>query len=122
MTFDWNEYFKVAEKIESTGQAEVWQRIAASRAYYAIFHLCKGYAYRNGKTPATGRINAEHADIPAWLRRPSASVVEQEAGGKLQRLRLLRNNCDYEDNVRNLGSRLSLAVIEIRDIKQTLGL
>ena len=115
MSFNWAEYLSVAEGLcgmlvsGPPAGAEAHQRAGVSRAYYA------GYVSARNRLRDIDRIS-----IPR-MGNPHKFVVDQyvndpdplraQIGIELDRLRRARNQCDYDDAVRQLPklTRRSLA-------------
>ena len=104
MSFDWTEYLYLAQ--EMSGQAtapsteEARLRSAVSRAYYAAFCRARNHLrdVEHHRIPAD---NLAHNYVPAQFKS-SRSKVQREIGHSLNRLRVLRNQADYDDVVPSL--------------------
>ncbi|MCS7159393.1 MAG: hypothetical protein RMJ19_02880 [Gemmatales bacterium] len=117
MTFNWREYLELARAIQ--GQCgpgysqEAADRTAISRAYYAAFGTVREYARRRlGYQPS--RKSAEHGQLITYLGRRGAGPLA--LAQTLSRLRLLRNQCDYDDAVPGLA----LQVIEVLELAEVI--
>jgi len=99
MSFDWTEYYRLAQELIGTStapaSAEAKIRAAISRLYYAAF--CKARNYLRDR---------EGLAIPAGARahrfvrdtfRNSQDRVRQKVGDRLDKLRVHRNHADYDD-------------------------
>ena len=115
VSFDWTEYLSIAEALcgmavsGSPASVEAQQRAAVSRAYYAAFILARNRLrdVDHVTIPATGtahRLVAEQYEQHREARR-------RQIGLELNRLRISRNRCDYDDVVAGLPqlARQSLA-------------
>lgn len=109
MSFDWSEYFELAQELigqtaAAAGQ-EARQRAALSRAYYAAF--CRARNHLRDKErhslPVGGRVHAYVRD--QFLN--SADPVRNQIGHDLNRLRIDRNKVDYDDSVLTLGTMIT---------------
>jgi len=106
MSFDWSEYFNLAQeligKTATPAGQEARQRSALSRAYYAAFcqarnHLRdeEGHSY-----PAGGQV---HTYVCNQFRN-SPDPTRKQIGHDLNRLRIDRNKVDYDDLVPGLSA------------------
>jgi uncharacterized protein (UPF0332 family) len=109
MPFDWREYLELARELAglrgSGYSQETADRSAVSRAYYAAFCWARNYAeaklgFRSQKTADDHKLLREH------LKRQG----HQELASDLNRLRVWRNNCDYDDDVPNLRQQASNSI------------
>jgi hypothetical protein len=99
MTFTWAEYLNLAQALAApatfnaaTLSAEALARCAISRAYYAAFCHARNYARdRHGLSP---RYNG---DAHSLVKRHFLQRRAQGVAYKLERLRSLRNECDYTE-------------------------
>lgn len=112
MSFDWEEYHKVAvmlsESNDSSCSAEARHRAAISRAYYAALNTAKQYVIQaHGVKPRRG--NNSHKWVldqieTAW--DPRAADVHQ----KLNKLRRLRTNADYKPRMKRTEAEMRTAL------------
>lgn len=119
MSFDWREYFALAQEL--SGQAGVTSagtearlRSALSRAYYAAF--CQA---RNHLRDREGERLPE-AQVHTYVRdrfRDSADAARQQIGHHLNRLRIDRNKADYNDMVPGLDK---MVVLDMEMAQQVL--
>lgn len=111
MNFNWDEYLDLARalaKLPNLGvSAEALLRCALSRAYYAAFCHARNYARdRHGLLP---RYNGDdHSLVKNHFRTRRAQGVAL----KLDKLRKMRNQCDYADAVIDLPKLLPIALVE----------
>lgn len=118
MPFDWREYLRLAESLESGAapahQEAAW-RTAVSRSYYAAFCRLRNVARdQEGFVP---RGTAEdHVRLRDHLRNRNQDRVAQELG----RLRQWRNACDYDDEVPNLERAVAFSTLTARGILNRL--
>ena len=102
MSYDWIEFLKLAESLESApdspGPREAALRSAASRAYYAAFHHALEQATKEGFSPAyTGD---DHKRVQAHFRRHTpASKVRRKIAQELDRLLVERHKADYRNDI-----------------------
>lgn len=109
--YNWQGYLLFAQ-MNAGAKSEVLKRSAASRAYYALFNVCRDWLEaRNYTVPNHGAHkvvweilkNATDADptsVSDWRLLAQHGVT----------LRKLRNSADYDDQVHNLDARLQNAV------------
>ncbi len=119
MNFDWRELLAFARHIsELTGvgfSLEASQRSAVSRAYYSAFCHAREYASaRLGYTPS--RTASDHTTLRNHLRLNGLSDIADQ----LARLRVLRNRCDYDNQVVNLSLLVNEAIETAEAIVQAL--
>lgn len=117
MSFDWGEYVRLAELLLSTSvefdgsDREARLRSAVSRAYYAAFIQARNRLrdFDHFTIPVTA--NPHQFVSNAYLRHSDAE--RGQIGADLRRLRIDRNQCDYDDTVAGLevltGRSLHLA-------------
>lgn len=124
MRFDWSEYFSLAQEL--VGQSvnlppgqEAKSRAAISRAYYAVFCECRNHLRDNEMKQLPGGNVHRHVK-EEFLN--SSDVVRQGIGRTLDRLRIERNEADYEDRISNLAKStaftLTLAERAISDLSR----
>ncbi len=105
MTFDWSEYLKLACELAgkegSSANEEARLRSSISRAYFAAYCVArkclidKGHGIPGGPTGHRYICN---------LLQESIFDEEKQAGVDLNRLRIRRNNADYDDFMRTLSA------------------
>lgn len=123
--FNW-EGFLVYAQANAQSPSETIQRTAASRAYYAVYNICREWLRAQGHTfdasqPSHKQVwdafkNATAAD-PASA--PDWRLLAQHGTS----LRKLRNNADYDDRVHDLPKRLQGALLKAKlalDLLSTL--
>lgn len=129
MSFDWNNYLTIAEKIKSraegksaNGNNEALRRTAISRTYYSMFHLAVIYAKENLEyNPNTNGHNQAHSEIRGIYRRQFKNVEHQEVKQILSRLHKARIDCDYkDDNLGDLQALLSNLILDANRMKSIL--
>ena len=112
MSFNWEEYIKLANKL-SQKEDESSLRTAISRAYYGVFCIArnkKGYknpAFRKGK-------NIHWIVINAY--KNSAQSADRRIGKVLDSLRRRRNNADYDEDKEITRKMAQKTVLQARDI------
>jgi uncharacterized protein (UPF0332 family) len=104
MSFDWSEYFNLAQeligKTATPAGQEARQCSALSRAYYAAF--CQA---RNHLRDKEGHSLPVGGQVHAYVRdqfRNSFDPTRSQIGHDLNRLRIDRNKADYDDSVPRL--------------------
>ncbi len=109
MAFDWRDYLQLARALVGQhklgGVSEAAQRSAVSRAYYAAFCFARNYAESKLGFRRTGG-GADHKRLREYLEQKGRVGLASD----LNRLRGWRNECDYGDNVRNVGQYAQNAI------------
>jgi len=109
VSFDWREYLELARYLAGMGgtlySPEAAYRSAVSRAYYAAFCWVRNYAaiklgFKPQKSPDDHRRLREHLKSQGYVGLAS----------NLNKLREWRNNCDYDDEVPGLDSRVCASI------------
>jgi uncharacterized protein (UPF0332 family) len=102
MLFDWNTYKDLAEVLRLRDD-EASKRAAISRLYYSVFHQAKiflidieNYDYSENKEP--------HAQV--WNEFIRKGKTYKSIGENGKRLRNIRNNADYDDEIIRLDDVL----------------
>lgn len=123
MSFNWLEYFNLAQEL--TGQTvtpagqEARLRAALSRAYYAAFCNARNHLRdREGHSPPVG------GQVHAYVRdqfRNSPDPTRNQIGHDLNRLRIDRNKVDYDDSVPGLGAMTTGDITLAQRVLLTLG-
>ena len=126
MAFDWNNYLEIAKKLqgatrgkEQNGNNEALQRIAVSRAYYAIYHFALEYAEDNldYSKPSTD----QHTALRFHYSTDMSNYKHAKVGKILLNLHSARKKCDYEaDDIGNIEKLLENSLLQADDIKQNL--
>lgn len=113
MNFTWDEYLSLASalaQLPNLGVSdEALMRCAISRAYYAAFCHARNYA-RDRHGLALRYTGDDHFLVKNHFANRRARGVAM----KLDRLRDLRNQCDYGDAVNDLPKLLPHALTEAR--------
>jgi uncharacterized protein (UPF0332 family) len=105
MSFDWSGYYALARQlagreVEAISE-EAKLRSAISRAYYAAFNKARIYLLDNGHIESFPIHRDVHQDVSLWfLARPDK--LSKDIGENLDYLRRLRNQADYQDELKNL--------------------
>jgi hypothetical protein len=115
MSFNWAEYLSLAEHlcgVQVSGPhagVEAHHRAAVSRAYYASYVSARNRLRDVDRVPIPALGNPHRFVADPYVNNPDLSRVQ--IGIELDRLRVARNKCDYDDSVRHLPSlwRRSLA-------------
>jgi uncharacterized protein (UPF0332 family) len=101
VAFDWLEYLELARQLvdpERPGYPkEAAERSAVSRAYYAVFCWLRSYAEKNMDFKPK-RDPSDHSLLRKHLKNRGHECLASD----LNRLRMLRNACDYNDEVSQL--------------------
>jgi len=97
MTFQWSEYFDLAQALTGVSTVTVTQeaklRSAISRAYYSAYHQAR--LYLMGKGVQFTKSSLAHQSVAQFLSM-SADRTLKSLGNDLTRLRDYRNEADYE--------------------------
>jgi uncharacterized protein (UPF0332 family) len=122
--FSWTDYFELSlnlagikdlselSNITKTKQSEAQLRSAISRAYYAAFCISRNYLRDELYDPRLQRQNSdvnEHKYVADELINITDKTLNQ-AGRDLGRLRIYRNQADYDDTVRNIASTTEMSI------------
>lgn len=103
--FDWSQYLSLAKRlIQPHGRSSIPEanlRSAISRAYYAAFCGARNNLESRGKTcpPRT--------NVHTWVRTQFTNTGLQGVYANLDRLRIIRNEADYDPIVENLPIKAS---------------
>jgi hypothetical protein len=98
MQFDWKDFVMVSrflqQQVGSVDNSEAFLRTALGRAYYGAFCYARNYArdWLGFKPKYEGD---DHGRLRAHLKMKKRWRVAE----KLERLRDLRNECDYQDQL-----------------------
>src|SRR6266566_2382240 len=115
MAFDWKEYLALAQYLQSFSSAtvspEAALRCASSRAYYAAYCHARNYAIAKQGFVPTGSPQ-DHTRLRTHFQGQRMPVI---ATG-LDKLRIWRNDCDYDDAVPNLAATVAASLIEANQI------
>lgn len=103
MSFNWSEYLQLARQLAGkaaiSADREARLRSAISRAYYAAFIEARNYL-RDGKGYSIPGKNTHRYIIQTF--KNDANLDYQKIGQNLERLRVRRNQADYDDTFSNL--------------------
>ncbi|PKL60389.1 MAG: DNA-binding protein [Methanomicrobiales archaeon HGW-Methanomicrobiales-4] len=114
MTFNWNEYLLLAQYLNTNNAfnyPEALQRSAVSRAYYAAFCSAKEYAEIKFKIKFSS-----DSDVHQDVRKTFKKNQRDDISDSLNDLRILRNKCDYQNDVQNLHAIAKRAIQLADDI------
>jgi uncharacterized protein (UPF0332 family) len=118
--FDWLEYLELAKVLADMKGVESFQeaarRSAVSRAYFAAFCWARNYAGTKG-----GFKPRRDATVHKELRDYLANQGRRDIASALNRLRMWRNICDYEDEVSELDNLVSASLYEAKNIIEKMG-
>lgn len=117
--FDWSSFLDVARVLHAAGgdalPTEATQRTVVGRAYYAAFGHARLYAARYfNLTLLPG--SDEHERLISHLRRQGYHRLART----LDQLRRSRNQCDYEEVVRDLAAKADSALTDAAYVIDTL--
>src|SRR5215203_353335 len=115
MAFDWAEYLRVAQFLQSQTvpalNQEALFRSGVSRTYYAAFCHARNYA-RDRHGLALRYTGDDHS----LVKRHFQSRRERGVAIKLEDLRIWRNLCDYEDSIQDLPDLLTKSLAEAQKV------
>lgn len=117
--FNWPDYFELSQEFRRNG-GEAYQRSAVSRAYYAMYHSARYKLMFWGEWPppeSEDRSDHEYLWETFSEKRDSAS---KEIGQLGDRLRKVRNKCDYADNINSVSDVVEVAMINAERLKTAL--
>ncbi|MGH7596122.1 MAG: hypothetical protein ACREOI_07195 [bacterium] len=104
MSFDWTEYYTLAQELIGTSTApantEAKMRAAISRLYYAAFCRARNYL-RDHEGLAIPAGSRAHRFVRDTFRN-SQDRIRQKVGDRLDKLRVHRNRADYDDAFNSL--------------------
>lgn len=124
MSFDWTEYFSLAQELTghipsaSSGQ-EAKSRAAISRSYYAAFCRSRNHLRDVDGIPVSKGI-AVHRQVKQEFGN-SADNMRRNIGRNLDRLRKERNEADYDDSMPSLSSDTAFSMSLAKQVISDLG-
>jgi uncharacterized protein (UPF0332 family) len=124
MSFDWSGYLAIAEKSYSDASVETDSllveahcRCAISRAYYSVFNVSYRKLLANWGSAAAQGGEKHGWTIERYNNYHSPDAAKQTAyrkvGVDLDRLRVYRNNADYDDILTASPSKRAEIVIKM---------
>jgi len=123
MSFNWSEYFTLAQELASesatSSMQEAMLRSAISRAYYAAFCEARNHLiYKDAETVPNG-VNV-HSYVGEKFRK-STDLARRKIGQLLHHLRSIRNIADYQDIFYGkLSGRTRAALLEAEEVLRLL--
>lgn len=123
MSFNWSEYFTLAQELASksatSSMQEAMLRSAISRAYYAAFCEARNHLIHKDAEAIPNRVNV-HAYVGKQFEK-SNDTVRQKIGRLLHHLRSIRNIADYQDRFYGkLPGRTRVALLEAEEVLRLL--
>ena len=122
MSFDWSDYFSLAQELAGQSMIPAVQearlRASISRDYYAAF--CKG---RNHLRDQEGHPVPAGPKAHLYVRnqfRRSPDRLRRQIGWDLDRLRSDRNRADYDDRIGGLNAMTSADLALARRVLSAL--
>lgn len=112
--FPYDGYSKLAIEL-ARSQEEASMRSAVSRAYYASMHKSRIFAEKEGKVFVSKGTAEIHKEVVDYFKYKSG-VSQGLLATKLGRLRMSRNECDYDDNIKNIKNTTENAMLDTEDI------
>ncbi len=95
MSFDWNKYEELADKLKQE-KDEASKRTAISRLYYAIYHKAK-ISLEENTTFSFSRDKSSHEQV--WRAFVNKGGTYRSIGNNLKRLLDNRISADYYDEI-----------------------
>ena len=123
MSFNWSEYFTLAQELTSksatSSMQEAMLRSAISRAYYAAFCEARNHLIYIDAEIVPTTVNA-HTYVGAKFKR-SNDLSRRKIGRLLHHLRSIRNEADYQDKFYGkLRGRTRAALSEAEEVLRLL--
>lgn len=117
MSFDWSEYLNLARELAQAMTDEAKMRSAISRAYYAAFIKARNFLQeREGLTIASE--NSHQYLINQF--KNSSDPARTKLGERLKRLRVYRNQADYDNSFPRLAEKVQESLTLARRIISSL--
>jgi uncharacterized protein (UPF0332 family) len=134
--FNWRDYFDLSLELADINnleevsnitkdqkyRSESYLRSSVSRAYYAAFCIARNYLRDELDDPRLKKQNNdvnEHKYVADELNN-SRDKILSKAGKDLSRLRIYRNQSDYDDIVRNIASTAEMSIRLADNIIQSI--
>jgi len=122
LTFDWSAYHRLAQSLAKDtdrAETEAKQRSAISRGYYYVFHLARRHVEVDlGKA----RVRSDaHDQVWSTLETEGKTREIRAAGAKGKRLKVKRNQADYDASIAAIDRECQLALTEVDAIARLLG-
>lgn len=118
MSFDWSQYFVLAEHLAEQDD-EASRRSAVSRAYYAAY--CSARNWLQANEPDLGRAPPGESHRYIWDRyQRGPHRIRVRIGAEGNRFRSERNRADYTDAVYHLDRLVETALARARTIFELL--
>ena len=111
------QYLQLAELLNES-ESEAAKRAAISRAYYAVFCICRNFVRDNHELLPAGTVDDHSLVIQHF--RSSKDANREQIAILLRRLRNDRNSADYDDELSGFPDRMADAAIA--DAKKILDL
>ena len=112
--FNWRDYFTLAKNL-SKSNYEASLRSSVSRAYYSAYCLAHNNAITLGFRP--GKTAEEHERIVQFY---SQNTSFPNLAQNLNRLRIRRNDCDYDNTVNGLAKIVKVSLLQCEVILKQL--
>jgi uncharacterized protein (UPF0332 family) len=124
MSFDWGDYYTLAtqwrDQAKDAPLQEALTRSAISRAYYAAFCLARNFLKDQTKWASTGTPDDHEAVRREFARMPDQD--SRQVAEYLKRLRMYRNQADYDDQIHSITNLTTVAFNQARQIIRQLEL
>ncbi len=113
--FPYDGYLRLAKKLSTFVDNEACLRSAVSRAYYASLYKSIRFAEGKGATFLCKGKSEIHREVVDYFKY-NGDIFFDLVSAELGRLRKDRNNCDYDDNVKNIKKTAENAIIDAEAI------
>ncbi|MDP1551439.1 MAG: hypothetical protein Q8M06_00300 [Methanobacteriaceae archaeon] len=118
-TFDWWEFLELADNIKDIGD-EASLRSSISRAYYASHGASKNYLRDKCYHGILRAHRPENHSYVIEKLRDDPDKLKNDIGNKLQRLRIKRNQADYDDVVKRIHDVSMFSLSDAKKIRANL--
>ena len=124
MSFAWADYLDVADYLAASAgagpSAESYYRSSISRAYYGVFCSARNLLRDEDRVrfPSPPARNI-HTFVHDQYRR-HLDKTRRKIGQDLNRLRLARNQADYDDSIGNIVSVSTTSIVRARNVLRLL--
>lgn len=119
-SFRWADYISLADELidENSAPGEAKYRTAISRAYYGAFCSARNMAIDNRWVQVT-RTGRDHRLVREYYEDDS-DLRKRYVGTFLLKLRVLRNQADYDDYLGDIAKTAETAVGQAMDVLDKL--
>lgn len=130
MSFDWSEYFIVAQELanqaitssKNQGTIEAKLRCAISRAYYAAFRKARNHLRDKEGEPLHVLTHGNTHQVVINLFNTGSDIDRLMIAQFLHDLRSARNRADYDDTLPNLLGLTATALLQAEQVLALLNI